>query len=75
VLGGSLLMGALRAGFSWKKARANVLTVATNMGEAASNLEPTQVIMAGAAKAAAVKAKDDPACPPPAPGSGRFCRP
>ena len=68
------ILGALREGFSWKKARANVLTVATNMGEAASDLEPTQVITAEAAKAAAVRAKDDPACPAPAPGSGRFCR-
>jgi hypothetical protein len=68
------IIGALREGLSWQKARKNALIVATHMGEAASDLEPTQVITEAAAKAAAEAAQTDPACPPPAPGSGRFCR-
>jgi hypothetical protein len=67
------IIGALRDGFSWNKARTNALTVATHMGETASDLEPSQVITKQTAKTAAVKAKNDPACPPPNPGSGRFC--
>jgi hypothetical protein len=68
------ILRALREGHSWKKARPNALTVATNMGIFAADNEPSSIITKATADKATVAAKSDPACPPPKPGSGRFCK-
>lgn len=64
---------ALRRGESWKASRTNVLTVAFNMGQFASDQAAGTTITAVEAEAAARNAEHDPACPVTAPGGGRFC--